>query len=57
MPSDQELEAKLLDFKAAASALSEEWEHHAGDAIDGYPSYLPSFEEFTLDVQGMEVTS
>lgn len=45
----------LNGFQIAAHALNAAWDHCDGDAIGGYPSYLPSFDEFVLDVDRMEV--
>jgi hypothetical protein len=48
-------EKALVDFKAAVGALSEAWQHEDGDAIKGYPIYLPSFDEFAHDVMDMQI--
>lgn len=47
------LTAALADFKAAAEKLSEAWEDIPMDVSD-YPDYLPSFDEFVVDIQQME---
>jgi hypothetical protein len=46
----------LQAFRDAALALSEAWEAEDGDILGGtYPGYLPSFDEFALDVQKMRI--
>jgi hypothetical protein len=45
----------LQRFKQAALDLGEAWGHSDGDIFGAtYPGYLPSFDEFVLDVQSME---
>jgi hypothetical protein len=46
----------LVKFQNAASSLLEVWEPDQagdGDAVENYPEYLPSFEEFVADVHAM----
>jgi hypothetical protein len=49
------MNAELEAFKAATLRFSEAWKHEDGDMIADYPSYLPSFDEFVLDVLAMKV--
>lgn len=47
---------RLAQFQAAALALSEAWGAERGDAtpeVAHYPEYLPSFDEFAVDVQAI----
>ena len=60
MPDDdltrRRLGAALAIFKESARELDLAWEQHRdGDALEGYPSYLPSFEEFTADLQSVRL--
>src|SRR4051794_36497742 len=48
--------AHLEAFKAAASNLSESWDAIEDPfAVDGYPSWMPSFDEAVLDIGDMSV--
>lgn len=50
--------SEALDaFKAATAALDAAWvADENGDVpdVDGYPDCLPSFDEFALEVRGMQ---
>lgn len=43
---------RLQQFKDAARALDEAWT--SDQAVDGYPEYLPSFDELVADFAGVE---
>ena len=44
----------LAQFKHATAELDAAWNDIPGDGLQGYPSYLPSFDEFALEVAAME---
>lgn len=49
--------AMLDQFKQVTRSMATEWESGdiPGDAVDNYPPYLPSFGEFSADVDEMKV--
>lgn len=50
------LAGALEAYQDAAHELAKTWQPEDGDAIAGYPDYLPSFDEHACDVAGMRVT-
>ena len=48
------LHKSLAEFKAAASRLARELEQNDIHELACYPPYLPSFDEFVVDVQDVE---
>lgn len=50
----EHLKAALQRFKNATNELSRAWEGYS-DGMVGYPDYLPSFDEFAINVMDMSV--
>jgi hypothetical protein len=46
-------DAALQAFKRAADDLAHRWECMPGDAVDGYPAFMPSFDEAANAIQSM----
>lgn len=46
-----EFRRALSHFQAAAMRLSEAWD--STSEVEDYPTYLPSFDEFAVDVQAI----
>jgi hypothetical protein len=52
---DEVFDARLAAFRRAAADLLEAWEApDEGIDVDGYPEYLPSFDECVLDLAAIE---
>jgi hypothetical protein len=53
--SDTDFAGALQRFKDAALALDRAWNPADGEVFGAtYPGYLPSFDQFVVDVLGME---
>ena len=50
MRSKTEMEARLKEAIAALQALVDAWDE---EQVQAYPPYLPSFDEFIHDLDGM----
>ncbi len=58
--SNERFDQALENFKDAASQLVAVWQgERDGDSldVDNYPEYLPSFDEFALDVREIKRAS